>query len=148
MGCKVQVHEKSDARGTWAFHSIDGWYLGTSQEHYRTHKCHIKSTNSDRLSDTVVFQHKTITHPSLTPTDKLMQAVAACAAALKGITAPTQDITDLKALLDITAAPSMTPTESHTTDGVPRVRSLSNPLSLPRVPPTNDPALYSVTHVP
>eukprot|EP00804_Cyclotella_cryptica_P011509 CCRYP_017066-RA/>CCRYP_017066-RA protein AED:0.38 eAED:0.38 QI:0/0/0/1/0/0.5/2/0/348 len=104
MGCKVQVHKKSDARVMWAFHSIDGWYLSTSPEHYCTHKCHIKSTNSDRLSDTVVFQHKTITHPSLTPTDKLMQAVAACAAALKGITAPAQDITDLKTLLDITAA--------------------------------------------
>eukprot|EP00804_Cyclotella_cryptica_P028836 CCRYP_008420-RA/>CCRYP_008420-RA protein AED:0.29 eAED:0.29 QI:0/0/0/1/1/1/4/0/762 len=103
MGCSVQVHEKSDARGTWAFHSIDGWYLSTSPEHYRTHRCHIKSTNSERLSDTVVFQHKSITHPSLTPTDKLMQAVSACAAALKGITAPTKDITDLKALLDITA---------------------------------------------
>eukprot|EP00804_Cyclotella_cryptica_P013548 CCRYP_012909-RA/>CCRYP_012909-RA protein AED:0.45 eAED:0.45 QI:0/-1/0/1/-1/1/1/0/143 len=74
-----------------------------------------------------------------------MQAVAACAAALKGITAPTQDITDLKALLDITAATSTTPTESHTTDGVPRVCSLSNPPSLPRVPPTNDPAPSHVT---
>eukprot|EP00804_Cyclotella_cryptica_P018466 CCRYP_004311-RB/>CCRYP_004311-RB protein AED:0.26 eAED:0.22 QI:0/-1/0/1/-1/1/1/0/535 len=145
MGCKDQVHEKSDTCGTWAFHSIDGWYLGTSPEHYRTHKCHIKSTNSDCLSNTVVFQHKTITHPSLTPTDKLMQAVAACAAALKGITAPTQDITDLKALLDITAATSPTPTEAHTTKGVPRVRSLSNPPSLPRVPPTNDPAPSRVT---
>eukprot|EP00804_Cyclotella_cryptica_P007549 CCRYP_010638-RA/>CCRYP_010638-RA protein AED:0.05 eAED:0.05 QI:0/0/0/1/1/1/3/0/1237 len=114
MGCSVQVHEKSNARGTWAFHSIDGWYLSTSPEHYRTHQCHIKATNSERLSDTVVFQHKSITHPSLTPTDKLMQAVSACAAALKGITAPTKDITDLKALLDITA------TTSHTSECVPR----------------------------
>jgi hypothetical protein len=145
MGCQVQVHEKSDTRGTWAFHSIDGWYLSTSPEHYRTHRCHIKSTNSDRLSDTVVFQHKSITHPSLTPTDKLMQAVSACAAALKGITAPTKDITDLKALLDITAATSPTPTKSHTADSVPRVRALSNPPSLPRVPPTNDHALSRVT---
>ena len=106
MGCSVQVHEKSDARGTWAFHSIDGWYLGTSPEHYRTHRCHIKSTNSERLSDTVAFQHKSITHPSLTPADKLMQAVSACAAAIKGITAPTKDIADLKALLNITASTS------------------------------------------
>jgi hypothetical protein len=145
MGCQVQVHEKSDARGTWAFHSIDGWYLSTSPEHYRTHRCHIKSTNCDRLSDTVVFQHKAITHPSLTPADKLMQAVSACAAALKGITAPTKDINDLKALLDITAASSPIPTHSHTNDGVPRVRAISNPPSLPRVPPTNDTASSRVT---
>eukprot|EP00804_Cyclotella_cryptica_P009165 CCRYP_003221-RB/>CCRYP_003221-RB protein AED:0.37 eAED:0.37 QI:0/-1/0/1/-1/1/1/0/370 len=140
MGCSVQVHEKSDARGTWAFHSIDGWYLSTSPEHYSTHRCHIKSTNSERLSDTVVFQHKSITHPSLTPTDKLMQAVSACAAALKGITAPTKDITNLKALLDITA------TTSHTSDNVPRVRTTSNTPSLPRVLPTKDTAMSRVTH--
>ena len=29
MGCKVQVHEKTDKRGTWAYHSVDGWYLST-----------------------------------------------------------------------------------------------------------------------
>eukprot|EP00804_Cyclotella_cryptica_P018631 CCRYP_011440-RA/>CCRYP_011440-RA protein AED:0.35 eAED:0.35 QI:0/0/0/1/1/1/2/0/400 len=97
------------------------------------HRCHIKSTNSERLSDTVVFQHKSITHPSLTPTDKLMQAVSACAAA------PTKDITNLKALLDITA------TTSHTSNSVPRVRTTSNMPSLPRVLPTNDTAISRVT---
>jgi hypothetical protein len=68
-----------------------------------------------------------------------MQAVSACAAALKGITAPTKDINDLKALLDITA------TTSHTSDSVPRVRTTSNPPSLPRVLPTNDTATSRVT---
>ena len=34
MGCKVQVHKKADKRGTWAYHSINGWYLSTSPEHY------------------------------------------------------------------------------------------------------------------
>eukprot|EP00804_Cyclotella_cryptica_P025595 CCRYP_002824-RC/>CCRYP_002824-RC protein AED:0.35 eAED:0.35 QI:0/-1/0/1/-1/1/1/0/432 len=65
MGCAVQVHEKADKRGTWASHSIDGWYLNTSAEHYRVHNCHIKSTKAERLSDTVHFKHKDITNPSL-----------------------------------------------------------------------------------
>ena len=34
MGCNIQVHEKSDTHGTWAFHSVDGWYISTSPEHY------------------------------------------------------------------------------------------------------------------
>ena len=34
MGCEVQAHEKADKQGTWAYHSIDGWYLLTSPEHY------------------------------------------------------------------------------------------------------------------
>ena len=27
MGCAVQVHETTDKRGTWAYHTVDGWYL-------------------------------------------------------------------------------------------------------------------------
>ena len=59
MGCAVQVHEKTDKRGTWSYHSVDGWYLSTSPEHYRTHRCHIKSTKSERFTDTIQFNHKT-----------------------------------------------------------------------------------------
>ncbi len=47
MGCEVQVHKKSDSHGTWAYPSVNGWYLSSSREHYRTHVCHIKSTKSD-----------------------------------------------------------------------------------------------------
>ena len=46
MGISVQVHENTDKRGTWAYQTVEGWYLATSPEHYRTHICHIKSTNS------------------------------------------------------------------------------------------------------
>ncbi len=34
MGCAVQIHKRSEKRGSWAFYSIDGWYLRTSPEHY------------------------------------------------------------------------------------------------------------------
>ena len=33
MGCKVQVHEKTDQRGSWAYHSVD---VGTSPRHRST----------------------------------------------------------------------------------------------------------------
>ena len=46
MGISVQVHEKTDKRGTWEYHTVKVWYLATSPEHYRTHRCHIKSTNN------------------------------------------------------------------------------------------------------
>ncbi len=35
MGSAVQIHESRNNRSTWAEQSIDGWYLGTSQEHYQ-----------------------------------------------------------------------------------------------------------------
>jgi hypothetical protein len=86
MGCEAQVHEKTDKRNTWAYHWVDGWYLFTSPEHYHTHNCHIKHTKSERLSDTVQFQHKRITNPTITHADKVMHALANCVKALQGMT--------------------------------------------------------------
>jgi hypothetical protein len=51
--CEAQVHEKTEKQGSWAYHSVDGWYLFTSPEHYRTHNCHIKFTKSKQLYDMV-----------------------------------------------------------------------------------------------
>ena len=75
MGCEVKVHEKADKHGTWAYNSVDGWYLATSPEHYRTHLCHIKTTNSERFTDTTQFIHKMITKPTITHADKIMATI-------------------------------------------------------------------------
>ena len=85
MGCNAQVHKKTGKRGIWAYHSVDGWYLFTSPERYRTHTCHIKHTKNERLSHTVQFQHKHITNPTITHADKVMLALAECAKAIKGL---------------------------------------------------------------
>jgi hypothetical protein len=66
---------------------VDGWYLFTSPKHYRTHNYHIKHTKSKQLSNTVQFQHKRITNPTITHTNKvLMHALANCNKALQGMT--------------------------------------------------------------
>ena len=83
MGCEVQVHKKSHSRGSWAYHSVEGWYLETSPEHYQTHSCYIKPTQRERLSDTVHFKHKNITNPSLLHADKIMKAISDLANILK-----------------------------------------------------------------
>ena len=75
MGCAAQIHKKSDKRGTWQYHSVDGWYLYTSPNHYQTHACHIKNTKKERLTNTVDFQHKRITNPTITHADKVMHAI-------------------------------------------------------------------------
>ena len=85
MGCAVQMHEKTDKRGTWAYHIVDGWYLATLPEYYRTHMCRIKGTHSKRLSNTVHVSHKNITKPTVTHADKIMAANAECAKAIKSI---------------------------------------------------------------
>jgi hypothetical protein len=79
------VHEKTDKLGTWAYHSVDGWYLSTCPEHYCTHRCHIKATKSEHVSDTINFSHKNITRTTITHADKVMNAIADCTKAIKDI---------------------------------------------------------------
>jgi hypothetical protein len=48
-------------------------------------RCHIKHTKSKQLSDTVKFQHKRITNPSITHTNKVMQSLAECVNSIQGM---------------------------------------------------------------
>jgi hypothetical protein len=107
MGCEAQVHEKTDKRGTWAYHLVNGWYLFTSPEHYGTHNCHIKHTKSKQLFNTVQLQHKRITNPSITHADKVMHALAECVKAIQGMTGNarnSQAAQDLQRIVDATQA--------------------------------------------
>jgi hypothetical protein len=107
MGCEARVHEKTNKHGTWAYHLVNGWYLFTSPEHYCTHNCHIKHTKSKRLSNTVQFQHKCITNPSITYANKVMQALAECVKAIQGIAGKarnSQATQDLQRIVDTTQA--------------------------------------------
>ena len=47
--------------------------------------CHIKTTRSERFTDTLQFNHKWITKPTVTHADKVMAAIADCAQALKNV---------------------------------------------------------------
>jgi hypothetical protein len=107
MGCEAQVHEKSDKSNTWAYHSVDGWYLFTSPKHYGTNNCHIKHTKSKQLSSTVQFQHKHITNPTITHANKVMHALANCVKALHGMTSSarnSQTAQDLQRIINATQA--------------------------------------------
>ena len=54
---------------------MDRWYLYTSPNHSRTHACHIKATKKERFTNTVDFQHKQITNPTITHADKVIHAI-------------------------------------------------------------------------
>ncbi len=158
MGCEAQVHEKTDKRGTWAYHLVDGWYLFTSPEHYCTHNCHIKHTKSECLSDTVQFQHKHMTNSTITHAIKVMHALADCVKALHGMTSRarnSQAAQDLQRIIDATKAHVQarpkrckdvtTPSNTPNMQQVPRVQTpnmqqvprLQTPPSVP-APHTND----------
>ena len=148
MGCQAQIHEKSDKRGTWAYHTIDGWYIRTSPEHYRTHICATKDTKSERLTDTVQLQHKHITNPTLTHADKLMKALADSMKVLKGKGITTsQQMKDLETIIkntqhQVKSNPQSMNKNAHETTStqVPRVEdqpARSRMESVPRVNPDN-----------
>ena len=82
MGCVVQIHKDADKRGSWSPHTVDGWYLGTSPNHYRSHIINVKGTKADRVSETVFFKHKYLTNPTVTHADKVVDAARALCEAL------------------------------------------------------------------
>jgi len=155
MGCEAQVHEKTDKRGTWEYHSVDGWYLFTSPEHYRTHNCNIKHTKSKRLSETVQFQHKRITNPTITHTDKVMHALADCVKALQGMMSSarnSQAAHDLLRIIEATKAHVQARpdrfedvTTLSTTPNMQRVPRVQTP-GMPRVPRVQLPPSVPATH--
>jgi hypothetical protein len=85
MGCAVQFHIKPSRRKTFGEHSEDGFYLKTSEEHYRTHVVFCKKTRAKRLADTVFFKHKYITQPMVMPADAIVNALTKLQDAIQGI---------------------------------------------------------------
>ncbi len=140
MGCEAQIHEKTDKRGTWAYHSIDGWYLFTSPEHYHTHT-YVKATKSERHLDTIHFKHKNITNPNITHADKVMQALAECVETITGATGGTtaQEIKDHQRIVKATQVilhKSEAPSNNiNAGQQAPRVPGIPRVHALPRVPP-------------
>ena len=65
---------KKPTKRTWSPHSIDGYYLGTSPDHYRAHRIYVKATGAERVSQPVYFKHKYLTNPTVTHADRVVQA--------------------------------------------------------------------------
>ena len=57
VGCNAHVHEKTNKRGTWAFHSVDGWYRFTPPKHYCTASAYLTLCNSNTNSSPIAPSH-------------------------------------------------------------------------------------------
>ena len=82
-GTKVLVHEKPSQRASWAYHGVEGWYIGPSLHHYRCLKCYLPSTGGTRDADTVQFFPKQIPFPQISTEDYLLQAATDILTVLK-----------------------------------------------------------------
>ena len=84
LGIEMHMLEPADKRKSWGVKSKKGHYLGTSLEHYRYFFGWFADTGANQGSESVVFKHKYITTPTVTPSDAIVQAARQLAAALKG----------------------------------------------------------------
>ena len=75
LGCDIITHKKTGTRHSWNFHVAAGWYVGVALQHYHCHTIVAKATRASKISDTVDFRHHHLTHPSVTPMDRIFHGV-------------------------------------------------------------------------
>ena len=82
-GTRIVAHIKPDKRESWAYHGLDGWYVGPSMEHYRCVRCFFPESRRERDIDTLQFYPHKIEFPSVTYSDYLRQAAQDLLSAVK-----------------------------------------------------------------
>ena len=103
MDVKRSATSRQQTGGKWEEQTADGWFLGTSLEHYRAFRSFICTTRDRRVCDTVQFLHKHITRPPLTDGDVVAKAAHDLSAALgrKQNWLGDEQMRDLKRLSEI-----------------------------------------------
>ena len=68
LATKSIIYVPPKDRSTWDFHGLEGWYLGPSLHHHRSHHIFMTTTKAQHISDTVDFfpAHSKIPGPSPT----------------------------------------------------------------------------------
>jgi hypothetical protein len=134
-GAKVIVHEKPHQRGSWEPHGKLGWYLRLALEHYWCHQCHIITTNSERISNTVEFFPQNTEVEKLTTQEAAVIAAESLVQALKqskppknlsGLINPTKTaIQQLQRIIHPSAPIEAKPAELPRVQPPPRVETIT-----------------------
>ena len=83
LGCDIIAHRKTGTINSWDFRGAAGWYVGVALQHYRCHTIVAKATHAVHISDTVEFYHHHLSHPEVTPMDRIVHGVNKLTCALK-----------------------------------------------------------------
>lgn len=108
LGVEMHMLEPPRSRRSWGVHSKRGHYVGTSLEHYRYYNGYFSETHSIRGSESVIFKHKYITTPTVTPEDAIVAAAKELERAIRGYVPPPlaksgiDQIKELTNIFDIT----------------------------------------------
>ena len=79
------MHKKPSEKNKWDPYSVDCWYDGASHAHYQSYAMYKKEARAQAVSDTIYIKHKYITHPTVMPKDRIMQATKDLAQVTKWI---------------------------------------------------------------
>jgi hypothetical protein len=145
-GIKVLAHVKSQIRGTWAAHALDGWYLAPAMESYRCYKIWITETRGTRIIDTVTWFPHHVTMPIASSTDIVIAAANDLLTALANPSpdSPLSPLADSEVatlrtlsqvLLNRQEQPAPAPTAEPSPSPVPTPTPMSEPIPTPVASP-------------
>ena len=148
-GCKVIGHAKGSTRLSWDYRGHCGFYVGPALDHYRCHKILKTATSAVIISDTVVFQHPTLSVPTLSTTDRIIHCLRALTIAVRADRTPDSCNAQLLAVESLRAIfdKHNTPTPD-TTQALPPTTQIARPATLPRVSVTQPTAPRVVPTLP
>ena len=78
------MHVQPENCKSFGAHSVPGFHVGTSLEHYRGQKVYVGETNSERVGDTIFYKHKYLTMPTKTEAGAIEEAAKDLKTALDG----------------------------------------------------------------
>ena len=82
-GTHVIVHNRPGNHTPWEHRDTQGWYIGTSLEHYRCMQCYMPATGKIIITETLQYIPKTIYFPKTTTEDYLQQEIGDIIAIMK-----------------------------------------------------------------
>jgi hypothetical protein len=106
-------------------------------DHYRCHKVIKTSTSAVIVSDTVVFQHPTLSVPTLTPTDRIIHCLRALTIAVRADRTPDScnaqllAVESLRAIFNTSSPQSLPPNQC--VHPVPPPRVSNQPVTAPTI---------------
>lgn len=92
FGMKVVIHEKPDARTSWAPHGKDGFYLGPALTHYRSWRVYVSETGGTRVSDTLAWFPDPYKMPGHSSLEQLNAAITDLTQAVINLTDSDQQL--------------------------------------------------------
>jgi hypothetical protein len=73
-GTRVLVHERPDVQQSWDPRALDVWYIGPAMHHYRCYWVYTWGTQSERITDTLVWFPTCVKMPTMSSLDLALAA--------------------------------------------------------------------------